>query len=243
MLITQFAVKYLARRSATTIVSPKDLNESSPAVKKLYVTSVHTAAVAVVDEDGHVRMGAAPEFVEEDGTFTHALYNVSDTHLMTARSETPYSKQFVSIAERERVTASAIKGTMDLPTTAIGGDMTGRHLRFFFHPKHVLIGYGKEWIKGNCKDQEVQDLFEQHYGAVAKEWIVAVAHAMDNQVAIANIYARVKANGNELQTLVGNDTLFNKLDIIQSHRRQSFGQTISAKKSSAHVSQRPGQTH
>ena len=214
MLITQFAVNYLARRSATSLlVSPKDFNESSPAVKKLYVTSVHTAAVAVVDEDGHVRMGAAPEFVEEDGTFTHALYNVSDTHLMTARSETPYSKQFVSIAERERVTASAIKGTMDLPTTAIGGDMTGRHLRFFFHPKHFLIGYGKEWIEGNCKDQEVQDLFEQHYGAAAKEWIVAVAHAMDNQVAIANIYARVKANGTELQTLVGNDVLFEKLDI------------------------------
>ena len=105
MLITQFAVNYLARRSATSLlVSPKDFNESSPAVKKLYVTSVHTAAVAVVDEDGHVRMGAAPEFVEEDGTFTHALYNVSDTHLMTARSETPYSKQFVSIAERERIT-------------------------------------------------------------------------------------------------------------------------------------------
>ena len=218
MLITQFAVKYLARRSATTIVSPKDLNESSPAVKKLYVTSVHTAAVAAVDEDGHVHMGAAPEFVEEEGrTFTHALYNVSDTQC-DPRHPTPN-------------------------TAAIDGDMTGRHLRFFFHPKHVLIGYGKEWIKGNCKDQEVQDLFEQHYGAVAKEWIVAVAHAMDNQVAIANIYARVKANGNELQTLVGNDTLFNKLDIIQSHRRQSFGQTISAKKSSAHVSQRPGQTH
>ena len=46
MFISQFAVRYLARKPTSTVATIKEFNEASVAVKKLYTTSVHLAVIS-----------------------------------------------------------------------------------------------------------------------------------------------------------------------------------------------------
>jgi len=173
----EFEVPLLSRQATQPSHSVKAFSRATMSVKELYLESIKTSSVLIVDTDGYIRMAAIPQIIKaDDDSISEIRVNLSNTEFLPGKLPPTVLKHFVSMAPKTSVPAASHRHKK-LTTALLNGAMAGRDVMLFALPIAVPIRYGATWIEGFANDPGVQDRLEHEYGAHYKAWAKAIVSA------------------------------------------------------------------
>ena len=182
-------------------VSTPDLHyysSASPTIKAMFVEGHATAALAVIEPNGYLRIKPQPIVKRNaDNTPLSVIINGSDTELVPCIAGPDTFHHFVCVCPRRAAPPFVFRG---VPLTEAQFEGSGLpftpNTHLFSIPRSVPIGFGKDYIEGSIYDNGVVDLFTHEYGEAYGMWLRVVRDSLDpvNAQAAEFIYRKALAD-------------------------------------------------
>ena len=200
-----FQIPFL-KRAAATAPDLHYYSSASPTIKAMFVEGHATAALAVVEPNGYVRVKPNPIVKRNaDNTPISILINGSDTELAPCIAGPEIFDHFICVCTRRAAPPCAFRG---VPLTEAQFEGSGipyaPNTHLFSIPRSLPIGNGKDCIEGDIYDNGVVDSFEHEYGEAYGMWLRVVRESANpaNAQAAEFIY-RKALEDDSLVTLLG----------------------------------------